>query len=138
MSELKTQENDGDVTAFLEGIEHIGRREDALVLRGVMERVSGCPARMWGDAIVGFDRYEYKQRNGTPGAWPMTGFSPRKANLVVYVMPGVAKYGPQLDRLGPHKHSVSCLYLGRLEKIDMTVLEELIAVSLADMRANYA
>jgi Domain of unknown function (DU1801) len=138
MSELKTQENEHDVDAFLSAVENPGRREDALALRDMMERVTGCPAKMWGTSIVGFDRYEYVQKNGKPAGWMITGFAPRKSNLVVYIMPGFSKYGEILDRLGPHKHAKSCLYLSRLSKVDAEALEELVARSVEDMRTMYS
>lgn len=137
LSSLKTQENDGDVRAFLQHVDNARRRDDSLVLLALMERASGLPPRMWGDSIVGFGAYEYVQKNGTPGRWPLTGFSPRKAALTVYIMPGFKKYGALLDRLGMFKASVSCLYITRLANVDLAVLTELVAKSVDDMRAMY-
>ncbi len=134
---MKTAENDGDVDAFLASVAHSGRAEDAGVVVRMMQRITACPPRMWGDSIIGFDGYDYKRRDGSAHRWFITGVSPRKANLTIYIMPGFKRYQGLLDRLRPHKTSVSCLYLGRLAKIDMGVLEELIATSVADMRAAY-
>ena len=134
---MKTAENDGDVAAFLTSVAHRGRAEDAGVVADMMQRITGCPPRMWGDSIIGFDGYDYRRRDGSPHRWFITGVSPRKANLTIYIMPGFKKYQDLLARLGPHKTSVSCLYLGRLAKVDMGVLEELISQSVALMRAAY-
>ena len=134
---MKTAENDGDVDAFLASAPHRGRAEDAGVVMAMMQRITGCPPRMWGDSIIGFDGYDYQRRDGSAHRWFITGVSPRKANLTIYIMPGFRRYQGLLDRLGPHKTSVSCLYLGRLAKIDRGALEELIAASVADMRAAY-
>ncbi len=137
MSDMKTAENDGDVGAFLASVAHKGRAEDAGVVVEMMQRITGCPPRMWGNSIIGFDGYDYKRRDGSAHRWFVTGVSPRKANLTIYIMPGFKRYAGIMSRLGPHKTSVSCLYLTRLAKIDLGVLEELIAASVSDMRAAY-
>lgn len=134
---MKTAENDSDVGAFLASIAHPGRAEDAKSIAQMMQRITGCPPRMWGDSIIGFDAYNYKRRDGSAHRWFITGVSPRKANLTVYIMPGFKRYQNLLDRLGRHKTSVSCLYLGRLAKVDMAALEDLVSASVADMRAAY-
>ena len=103
----------------------------------MMAAVSGEPAKMWGDSIVGFGRYNYQRSDGSKHQWMLTGVAPRKAALTVYIMPGVKKYPDLLDKLGKHRHSVSCLYITRLEKIDFNVLTELVSRSLDDIRAIY-
>lgn len=135
MSDLKTQENDGDVLAYLEGVPK--RLDDSRVLLEMMERLSGCPPKMWGDALVGFGAYEYTNTTGKPARWMLTGFAPRKAQMSIYVMNGFSRYAEQLERLGKHKHSVSCLYVTRLANIDLGVLEEILTDSLAQMRETY-
>ena len=134
VSDMKTIENDGDVEGFLNCVENQKRAEDARIVVDMMVRVTGQPAKMWGDAIIGFDRYEYKRRDGSEHAYMMVGVSPRKAALTVYIMPGFKKYTDQLSRLGKHKHSSSCLYITRLENVDLQVLEEIIADSYQVMR----
>lgn len=134
---MKTVENDGDVGAFLASVANRGRAADAAVVAEMMQRITGCPPRMWGDSIIGFDGYDYKRRDGSAHRWFVTGVSPRKANLTIYIMPGFKRYQGLLDRLGRHKTSVSCLYLGRIARIDMAALEELITDSVAVMRAAY-
>ncbi|MEM8787049.1 MAG: DUF1801 domain-containing protein [Pseudomonadota bacterium] len=134
---MKTVETDADPAVYLAGIAHAGRREDAASVMAMMARVTGWPPRIWGDSIIGFGAYEYARADGSRHRFFRTGLAPRKANLVVYVMPGVAKYADHLVRLGPHRHSVSCLYLGRLKSVDMAVLEDLVRVSVADMARLY-
>ncbi len=133
----KTQPHDGDVVAYLNGIEHAGRREDAFVLLDLMREVSGERARMWGDSIVGFGEYHYVYDSGREGNHMITGFAPRKANLVVYVMPGFSQYGDLLAKLGKYKTGSSCLYLGRLSNVDLKVLRKLVDKSVKDMRRKY-
>ncbi len=86
---------------------------------------------MWGDSIVGFGSYHYKYDSGREGDWLVTGFSPRKQALTIYVMAGFSRYDETLDRLGRHRHGKSCLYINKLADIDMGVLEELIRKSVA-------
>lgn len=94
--------------------------------------------RMWGGSIVGYGRYDYRYESGREGSWFLTGFSPRKAALSVYIMPGYRDLGPMLTRLGKHKTGKSCLYINKLAHIDEAVLAEIIAEGVAYMRANYA
>lgn len=129
----KTHATDADVLAFLEAVEHPTRRADGLVLADVFQKVSGFAPRMWGPSLVGFGRYDYVYDSGREGSSLATGFSPRKANLSIHIMPGYADYGPMLDRLGKHKKAVSCLYVNKLADIDLAVLEEIIAAGLRDL-----
>ncbi len=89
-----------------------------------MREITGNRAKMWGDSIVGFGKYHYKYKSGCEGDWFITGFSPCKQNLTVYIMPGFSKYQSLLKKLGKHKTSVSCLYLKSLTDIDQTVLKK--------------
>jgi len=133
----KTQPHDGDVAAYLDGVAHPGRREDAFVLLDLMREVTGERAKLWGYSIVGFGTYHYVYDSGREGDHMLTGFAPRKANMVVYVMPGFDRYADLLSKLGKYKTGRSCLYLGRLSGIDMDVLRRLIAASVDDMRRKY-
>lgn len=137
MAELKTKANNKSVKAFLEAVEHNKRRKDALTLLSLFEKITGQNAIMWGDSIVGFGRYHYKQRNGQAGEWPITGFSPRKQNLSIYIMPGFKNYQDLLGKLGKHKTSVSCLYINKLDDVNLDILEKLIATSIKDMKSLY-
>lgn len=138
MAELKTQPNDADVDAFLRAVEHDGRREDAFVVRALMEEITGEPARMWGDSIVGFGHYHYTYESGREGEWFLTGFSPRKREMTLYIMPGFDEFEPLLAKLGKHRLGRSCLYVGRLANVDADVLRELIDVSIERIKARHA
>ena len=143
MAENKTQPSDASVEAFIDGVEHPGRREDARVLLEMFRRVTGSPPVMWGESIVGFGSYHYQYNSGHSGDAPRSGFSPRKANMSLYVLGCTSAPDKQarqqelLDRLGPHKRGVSCLYITRLNRIDLGVLEELIAFDKAAMDEKY-
>ncbi len=137
MAELKTRPTRRSVPRFIASVEHPVRRQDCETLLHVMSEVSGETAVLWGDSIVGFGRYNYRQRGGQRCSWPLSGFSPRKQNLTIYIMPGFERYKSHLDRLGKHRHSVSCLYLNRLADIDLAVLREIVADSIEVMRARY-
>ena len=135
---MKTVETDADPAAFLASVAHKGRAEDAAIVMEMMARVTGRPPRIWGDSIIGFGAYDYARRDGSRHRFFLTGVSPRKVALTVYVMPGFDAYEDALERLGPHKRSVSCLYLGRLAKIDLAALEEIVSDSVAVMRRRYS
>jgi hypothetical protein len=133
----KTQPHDGDVLAYLDSVPHAGRRADAYELLDLMGAASGERACMWGSSIVGFGQYHYVYASGREGDHCLTGFAPRKANMVVYIMPGFSRYADLLDRLGKYRTGSSCLYLGRLQNIDIDVLQQLVARSVQDMRRAY-
>ncbi|MBO6901762.1 MAG: DUF1801 domain-containing protein [Rhizobiaceae bacterium] len=137
MAGNKTLPNDADVGEFLNSVEPERRRHDALQLLELMNAATGLKPRMWGSAIVGYGRYGYRYESGRTGEMCLTGFSPRKSALTVYVMPGFKPYADQLARLGKHKHSVSCLYLGSLASIDCAVLTEIVADSVERMKSKY-
>lgn len=129
----KTQPTEADVTAFLEAVEHPVRRADGLALDELFREVTGWTPRMWGPSMVGYGQYHYVYDSGREGDFLATGFSPRKANLSIYIMPGYQDYSAILDRLGKHKLGKSCLYVTRLAQIDTDVLRELIAAGLSDL-----
>ena len=133
MSENKTQPNALSVDSFLRAIPHETRRADAMELDRLFRRVTGWAPRMWGDAIVGYGQYHYIYDSGREGDFLATGFSPRKANMAIYIMPGYADYGAMLDRLGRHKLGKSCLYVNKLADVDLTVVEELVRAGLDDL-----
>lgn len=137
MSEPKTKQNDGDVNKFLDAVENPRRREDARRVLELMRKVTGEPPKMWGSSIVGFGSYHYKYASGREGDWMITGFSPRKQNLTIYIMPGFSEFSELLDRLGKHKTSKSCLYLNKLADVDLEVLAELVRESATVMKARY-
>jgi hypothetical protein len=133
----KTRATDADVTAFLEAVGHPGRRADALALDRLFRDVTGWNPRMWGPTMVGYGQYHYVYASGREGDMLATGFSPRKSNLSIYIMPGYQDYSAILARLGKHRHGKSCLYVNKLADIDTGVLEELIRAGLEDLQAKY-
>ncbi|MEM6539219.1 MAG: DUF1801 domain-containing protein [Pseudomonadota bacterium] len=137
MAQNKTQATDLDVQSFLAQVEPEIRREDAFALDALFQRVTGWKPVLWGDSIVGYGQYHYRYESGREGDFLATGFSPRKANLSLYIMPGYQKLEPMLERLGKHKKSKACLYLTRLEHADLGVLEEIILAGLEDLKAAY-
>ena len=124
MAETKTKPTQVSVDAFLDAVEHPVRRADGKALRAMMERVTGEPATMWGPSIIGFGSYHYRYASGHEGDSCRLGFSPRSANLVLYVG-GFPEYEALLAKLGKHKRSKACLYLNKLTDVDLTVLEEI-------------
>lgn len=137
MSENQTRPTDADVRAFLEQAEPGRRRVDALRLDEIFREVTGWSPTLWGPSIVGYGSYHYKYDSGREGDMCATGFSPRKSNLVLYIMPGYQNYGALLDRLGKHKLGKSCLYLNKLADVDEGVLRELIRTGLDDLDKIY-
>lgn len=133
----KTQPHDASVETYIDSIEHKGRAEDARILMEMMTEVTGEPARMWGSSIIGFGEYHYTYESGREGDHMLTGFAPRKANMVVYIMPGFKSYQKLLDKLGKFKTGASCLYLGRLAGVDTGVLRKLVERSVKDMKKKY-
>jgi hypothetical protein len=113
------------------------RRQDGLALDALFRRVTGWTPRMWGPSMVGYGQYHYRYASGREGDFLATGFSPRKANLSIYIMPGYRDYGAILKRLGKHKTGKSCLYINKLADVDADVLEELIRAGLKDLGAKY-
>ena len=137
MSDNKTKPSSADVLSFLNAVEPAGRREDGLVLLERMNTLTGMTPVRWGPSIVGSGEYYYKTNAGREGLWPLTGFSPRKAAMSIYIMPGFKAFEDQLARLGKHKHTVSCLYITRLANVDMDVLDEIITSAVARMKEIY-
>lgn len=130
MAELKTQEHDGDVGAFLAGIPDAQQREDCAVLAALMAKVTRKSARMWGHAMVGFGNYHYRYATGLEGDWFVVGFSPRKGSLSLYIMSGFEPLQDELAQLGKHKLGKACLYIKRLADVDMKMLEALVRKSV--------
>ncbi|MGB5344747.1 MAG: DUF1801 domain-containing protein [Woeseia sp.] len=137
LAELKTRQTKASVAEFLAAIADPQLRADARKIAALMRAATGSRARMWGTSIVGFGSYHYKYASGREGDWPLLGFSPRKQNLSVYIMAGFSGSQKLLAKLGKHKTGKSCLYIRRLDDIDMAVLRELIDASVRYMRANY-
>jgi hypothetical protein len=138
VAELKTKKTAESVTSFLDGLADPAQRKDSRQLVKLMKEATGKPPRMWGPAIVGFGDYHYKYETGREGDWFLTGFSPRKDSLSLYINSGFERYGPLLAKLGKHKTGKSCLYLKTLEDVDLGTLRELIQASVKHMAATQA
>jgi hypothetical protein len=137
MSENKTQPTEISPEDFLATVEPEKRREQGRQLLQFFTDVTGWSPRMWGPTMIGYGEYHYKYPTGREGDFLATGFSPRKANLSLYIMPGYQNYGHLLDRLGKHKLGKSCLYINKLEDIDMDVLAELVRAGIDDLNKIY-
>lgn len=134
MADLKTKPTKVSVANYITAIPDERRRAEARTLLKVFKAATGKRPVMWGPSIVGYGSYHYKYASGHEGDCCLTGFSPRKAAISVYLTAGLANYGPLLKKLGPHKKSVGCLYLKRLDGVDLKVLEQLIRKSVAGLR----
>jgi len=138
MAELKTRPTDASVEDFIEGVEGEARRADCRVLIAMMRSVTDAEPVMWGSSIVGFGSYRYRYASGREGDWMLTGFSPRKRDLTVYIMAGFKGADEILARLGVYRSSSgSCLYIKRLSDVDLEVLKELVGASVEHMRRAY-
>ncbi len=129
MAELKTKQTDASVSAFIEKIPDARRRKECERVLEMMRRVTGEAPKMWGASMVGFGRYRYKYESGREGEYFVTGFSPRKQALTLYLMSGFDD--PLMEELGTYTTGKSCLYLKSLDDVDQGVLEKLIARSVA-------
>lgn len=137
MAENKTQPTGASVTAFLNAIDNPRKKKDARKVASMMRKATGKRAKMWGPGIVGYGKYHYKYESGREGDFMITGFSPRKQNLVVYIIPGFTPFASLLNKLGKYKTGKSCLYINKLEDVDESVLEKLITESVKLMRKRY-
>ena len=142
MASQKTLPSEQSAEAFIARVPSQARREDAQRLCGLLMEWTGEPPVMWGAGVVGFGRYRYRYDSGHEGTAALVGFSPRKANLVLYLVGGVQdRYPGLLERLGPHKVGKGCLYLRRLDDVDREVLRALVERTVrvhrgADRRAT--
>ena len=138
MAEAKTRPNDQSVEGFLNKVPDDKKRQDSFAILELMKQVTGEEPIMWGDSIVGFGTYKYKYASGKEGEWPVTGFSPRKQNLTLYIMSGFDEYDELLENLGVHSTGKSCLYIKKLEDVDQDVLRDLVSKSVEHMETNNA
>lgn len=136
MPEPKTKQTEASVADFIQGIEPDGKRRDSAELVELMQGITGQKPRMWGGSIVGFGTYTITT-GGKAAEWPLVGFSPRKANLTLYITPGFSRYEAILEKLGKHSTGKSCLYIKTLADIDLAALKELVRASVDHMRATY-
>lgn len=134
---MKTVPNNNSIADFIAAVPDQGRQIDAKELLSFLGAVSGERAQMWGPSIIGFGSYHYVYDSGREGDMMLTGFSPRKQHMVVYIMNGCGKYAAQLKVMGPHKTGKSCLYLKSLQDIDMEILKEIIKDSIVSIKKKY-
>ncbi len=139
MAELKTVKNKSSVSGFIKAVKDPQKRKDAKRLLVIFKKATGMKPMMWGTSIVGYGSYHYKSERSTQeGDWPLTGFSPRKANLTVYIMPGFKSYGLLLKKLGRYKlSSGSCIYIRKLSDIHTSTLSTIIRNSVREMKRRH-
>ncbi|HMO81219.1 MAG TPA: DUF1801 domain-containing protein [Pyrinomonadaceae bacterium] len=134
--ELKTKKTDASVDGFINSVANQERRADAFRLLEMFTRITGEEPKMWGPSIIGFGHRVLKYDSGRELDWMVTGFSPRKANLSLYVLCGAPNEAEYLAKLGKYKNGVSCLYIKRLSDIDEHILEQLIKASVAKSKKS--
>lgn len=134
MAENKTQATSNSVAEFLDKVENPERKQDCQTIVAIMQQITGEQPVLWGPSIVGFGKYHYKYASGREGDFIVTGFSPRKQNLSLYIMAGFDQYDELLAKLGKYKTGKSCLYIKSLKEVDIDVLKELISASVTYMR----
>jgi hypothetical protein len=137
MYEPKTKATDADVIEFIENVDHPKKREDAFKLLQIFEETSGYPAKMWGPSIIGFGSYHYVYESGHSGDAPLVGFSPRKAKISLYFATGDTEREELLAKLGKHTSGKACVYINKLEDIDLDVLKSLILQSISFLQKLY-
>jgi len=125
-----------EVEQFISNIEHPVKQKDSLEILSILENISGSTAYLYG-SIIGFGKYHYKYDSGREGDSPVIAFSPRKQNIVIYIMPGFSKYQKLLGSLGKHKFGKSCLYINKLSDIDINVFREIASLSIQEMNEKY-
>ena len=137
MAELKTRPNNQNVDDFLQTVSDPAKREDCQSVLDIMKQITQQEPKMWGDSMVGFGNYHYQYTSGREGNWFLTGFSPRKQSLTIYIMSGFDQFDPLMSQLGKYKNSKSCLYVKKLDDIDLGILKELIAESIKLLSKRY-
>lgn len=136
MAELQTKLNDASVQDFLNSMEDENKRQDSFKILQIMQDITGEEPKMWGSSIIGFGSYHYQYASGREGDWFQTGFSPRKQSLTLYIMSGFEQYDDLLGKLGKYSTGKSCLYLKKIEDVDMDVLRELVRLSVEHVSAT--
>ncbi|MBV6652148.1 MAG: DUF1801 domain-containing protein [Mameliella sp.] len=137
MAKLKTIPQDSSVEAFLDQVADPDKRADNYALLEIMKTVTGEQPVMWGGSIVGFGSYHYRYASGREGDWMLTGFSPRKQQMSLYIMSGFDQFEELLNALGKYKTGKSCLYIKSVSDIDLEVLKQLIKASVEYLKARY-
>ncbi len=136
---LKTKENNASIEDFIKTVGTEEKQKDATELLSMMKKITGEKPKMWGASIIGFGNYIYESpATGRRGEWFLTGFSPRKQNMTVYIMPGFGAYADLLKKLGKYKTGGGCLYFNKLADVDTKVLKELITTSYKLMKQKHS
>jgi len=125
-AELKTKVNDASVTEFLNSVADEQKRKDSFEILKIMKQITKEQPKMWGSSIIGFGSYHYKGASGREGDWLQIGFSPRKQNITLYIIPGFERYQELMKKLGKYSTGKSCLYVKRLSDVNVDVLKDLI------------
>ncbi len=131
MVELKTKQTDQSVEQFLNSVQDVKRRQDCFTILEMMKKVTGFEPKMWGTSMIGFGNYHYKYASGHEGDMFLAGFSPRKQELTLYIGGGLQRYEGVMKNLGKYRAGKGCLYIKKVEDIDLPVLEELVKQSVA-------
>jgi hypothetical protein len=134
-AEVKTKVNEASVEGFLSSVADAQTRKDCFEILKMMKQVTKEEPKMWGTSIVGFGSYHYKGASGREGDWFLTGFSPRKQNLTLYLNHGFDVHKDLLKKLGKYKTGMGCLYVKKLDDVDKKVLKELVTESVKRMKA---
>ncbi len=137
MAEQKTKPNDQSVSVFLDKIPDETRRIECYAILNMMKRVTNAEPKIWGTGLVGFGNYHYKYESGHEGDCFVTGFAPRKGALTLYITAGVERFPKLLAKLGKHKAGKGCLYIKKLDDVNLSVLEDLVKQSVEQTRAKY-
>ena len=137
MATNKTQPNDQSVGAFIDTVVNDKKQKDSQILLQLMQEITGEKPVMWGDSIVGFGHYHLKYESGRELDWMLAGFSPRKQNIAIYMMGGFENQEALLAKIGKAKNSVSCLYVKKLDDIDLDILREMVRLSVETIKKKY-
>jgi hypothetical protein len=137
MPTQKTRPTDQSVNAFLDSIPDQTRRAECYTLLEMMKRVTDAEPKIWGSGLVGFGNYHYKYASGHEGDCFVAGFAPRKSALTLYITAGAERFPKLLSKLGKHKAGKGCLYIKKLEDVDLSVLEDLVSRSVEWTQSTY-
>ena len=139
MAEIKTKPIDSDIDKFLMNIEPGKKRADSIELKKLFDSVVKEKPALWNNNMIGYGSFHYKsERSRQEGDWPLTAFSPRKQNFTIYIMSGANNYDSLLSKLGKYKiSSGSCIYINKIEDINLEILKKIISASVSDMKKKY-
>lgn len=137
MKQNKTRETSNNVKAFIDNVSDQAKRNDSFHIVEIFKKVTGFEPRMWGASIIGFGNYHYKYESGHEGNATLTGFSPRKDSIVLYLAVEVKIKDQLLEKFGKHKAGKGCVYIKKLEDIDTIILEKLISASVENILSKY-